>query len=59
MDFDTWPGAFLAAVILIIWAFNVHADRENAQELREMVVDECANDDSPKACGKSVREALG
>jgi hypothetical protein len=56
-----WLTCALTVVILAIlaiWGFNVHADRENVQELRVTVVEQCANVEQPKECGERVADAL-
>jgi hypothetical protein len=59
----SWPTALVLAVLASIWAFNVHADRENAQEIRVQIVSACADaatdpDQSAERCAIDLRKAL-
>lgn len=61
-DEMTWPGALVVAVALVLWAFNVHADRENRQELRTAVVEACASEAADEGgdverCAVELRKA--
>lgn len=59
MHCDDLAPALVAVVVILIWAFNVHADRTDRQELRVAIVQACASyEGSIKTCVERVKDGL-
>jgi hypothetical protein len=57
----SWAAALVTIVIVAVWGFNVHEDRQNAHEIKQQIVEECAHEetkDAAERCGDRIREAL-
>lgn len=49
-----WPAAIVAVVILLVWGFNVHEDRDDRQEVRLEIIEQCGHEETKDAVERCV-----